>query len=121
MFVRFLLVGSLGFVIDAGLTYLLVQVGIAPWLARFPAIGLAMAFTWLANRNFTYRVRAARSAEEAMRYALVAASTASINYLIYLALVSNGAPPVAAVTVATLFQTVISYYCYRRFVFRKCT
>lgn len=119
MFLRFLLVGGSGFVIDAGLTYLLVQLDIASWLARIPAIALAMTYTWLANRTFTYRVGTDRSAGEAVRYASVALALAMINYLIYLALVRKGVWPVAAVTLATALQVVMGFYGYRYFVFRK--
>ena len=119
MFVRFLLVGGSGFVIDAGLTYLLVSLNVAPWLARIPAVLFAMLYTWQANRYFTYEVKAARSAAEALRYALVAAAMALGNYVAYLFLIDRGMWPVAAVTVATAFQTVASFYAYRYFVFGK--
>jgi putative flippase GtrA len=117
MFIRFLLVGGCGFVIDAGVTYLLVLLNLAPWLARIPAIMLAMTFTWLANRYFTYQVKTQRSADEAFRYMLVASLMAGLNYSIYLGLVKYGVLPVAAVTVATAFQTVISFRCYQFLVF----
>ncbi|HEY6094253.1 MAG TPA: GtrA family protein [Gallionellaceae bacterium] len=118
MFLRFLLIGGLGFVIDASLTYLLVRQGIPPWVARVPAIVLAMTFTWLANRYFTYRVKATRSASEALRYAIAAITMAMVNYLIYLILVQNGLPPVMAVTLATACQTAISFYLYKHLVFK---
>lgn len=117
MFLRFLLTGGVGFVIDAGLTYLLTKQGVQPWMARVPAIVLAMTFTWLANRYFTYRVKAARSATEATRYAAVAVAMAFANYLIYLFLVQNGLLPVMAVMFATACQTAISYYLYKHLVF----
>lgn len=119
MFIRFLLVGGLGFCIDAGFTYLLVQLTIEPWLARIPAIFLAMSFTWLANRYFTYRVKKVRSTSEAMRYLLVALVMALFNYLIYFFLVRFGIWPVAAVTLATACQTLISFHAYRYFVFKE--
>jgi putative flippase GtrA len=119
MFFRFLLVGGSGFLIDAGITYLLIQLMVAPWLARVPAIFLAMAFTWLANRYFTYEVKKARSTNEAMRYAVVAMVMALINYLIYFVLVSYRTWPLAAVTFATACQTVMSFHAYRYFVFRE--
>lgn len=119
MFIRFLLVGGVGFCIDAGLTNLLVQRTVEPWLARIPAIFLAMAFTWLANRYFTYRVNKARSTSEAMRYSMVALVMALINYLIYFFLVRFGIWPVAAVTLATACQTLISFHAYRHFVFKE--
>jgi putative flippase GtrA/4-amino-4-deoxy-L-arabinose transferase-like glycosyltransferase len=121
IYVRFLLVGGIGFVIDAGLTYLLVRSNVAPWLARIPAILFAMTFTWLSNRYFTYEVKTARSTGEAMRYALVATVMALINYLIYFVLVSLGTWPVAAVTLATACQISISFHAYRRFVFSETT
>lgn len=119
MFIRFLLVGGTGFCIDAGLTHLLIQLSLAPWLARIPAILLAMAFTWIANRYFTYRVNKAGTTNEAMRYALVALIMALINYLIYLFLVRYGVWPIAAVTLATACQIMISFHAYRKFVFSE--
>lgn len=116
-FVRFLIVGGLGFAIDAGLTLSLVDVGLQPWQARVPAILSAMAFTWLANRRFTYRPSAARKLVEAGRYAAVALVMATGNYLLFVALVGLGMPALAAVVVATACQTVASFWAYRRFVF----
>jgi putative flippase GtrA len=118
-FLRFVLVGGTGFAIDAGLTLGLILVGLSPVLARGPAILCAMAFTWSANRVFTYRARHRRSAAEAVRYATVAAVMAGFNYLLYLGLLWWGLAPIAAVTLATAVQTVLSFKAYRRFVFRE--
>ena len=82
MFIRFLLVGGIGFFIDVGTTYLLIQLGISAWSSRIPAILLAMLFTWLANRIFTYKVNRPSSTNEAFRYALVAIFMAFFNYFI---------------------------------------
>lgn len=117
MFIRFLIVGAIGFGIDAAITLLLIQQTVTPWLARVPAIVLAMTFTWLANRYFTYRVDRARSTREAIRYGLVALSTAAMNYLIYVILVGLGLWPVAAVALATAIQAIVSFRMYRYFVF----
>lgn len=121
MFFRFILVGGLGFFIDAYVTYLLIQLMIAPWIARIPAIVIAMTFTWIANRNFTYKVKNPRSTNEAIRYAFIAVFMASFNYLIYLFLVGYGISPVVSVTMATACQTLISFHAYRYFVFIKPT
>lgn len=117
MFFRFLLVGGSGFVIDLGLTYLLISLGVAPWLARPPAIASAAVFTWLANRQFTYRVSSQKSPREAARYVLVATIMATLNYLVYLVLLRFSLAPVIAVTLATAIQTMASFFAYRRFVF----
>jgi putative flippase GtrA len=118
-FFRFLLIGGSGFLIDVGITYLLYSLGLSPWIARIPAIALAMTFTWAANRQFTYRVTTSRTVGEALRYATVAASMASINYIIYFVLVSNGISTLVAVTFSTACQTIVSFYLYRHFVFSK--
>lgn len=118
MFFRFVLVGGTGFVIDAGITYLLIQLSVAASLARIPAIFFAMAFTWLANRHFTYEVKIKRTAKEGFHYLAVAVAMAAINYVIFLACIQNGMPPLVAVTVATACQTVLSFYAYRHLVFR---
>lgn len=119
LFFRFLLVGGSGFLIDAGITYLLSALGVSPWLARIPAIALAMAYTWAANRHFTYDVKTGRTAGEALRYTIVAAAMALLNYIFYFVLTSNGVWPVAAVTIATVCQTILSFHLYRHIVFRK--
>lgn len=118
-FLRFLLVGGLGFLIDAGITQGLVALGLHPALARLPALALAMAFTWLANRRFTYGVQTARSLGEGGRYAMVALGMAMLNYLAYLLLVRQGLWPALAVTIATAAQTVLSFHAYRVLVFRN--
>ena len=118
MFFRFLLVGATGFIIDAGVTTLLAGLGSAAWFARIPALLLAMTWTWLANRHFTYQRKEARTAQEALRYAAVAAAMALLNYLLYLALIRHGAGPIGAVTLATALQTLLSFHAYRHCVFK---
>lgn len=119
MFLRFLMVGGLGFLIDAGLTYVMIRLRVESWLARIPAMLLAMAFTWLANRHFTFEVKRARSINEGLRYAAVGMAMAMFNYAAYLIFVHYGMWPVTAVTVATACQTIISFYAYNHLVFRK--
>lgn len=116
-FLRFVVVGGFGFAVDAGLTMLLIHAGLQPWQARAPALLAAMAFTWFANRHFTYQASKARPIIEAGRYATVALVMACGNYLLFLATLKAGAPPLAALVVATACQTVISFWAYRRFVF----
>jgi len=119
MFLRFLLVGGAGFLIDAGLTWMLIVLGLRPWWARVPAILAAMAFTWLANRHFTYAIKSARTANEATRYFLTAIVMALMNYGIYVFLVNNGVMAVLAVALATGCQAVLSFYVYRDLVFKE--
>lgn len=116
-FVRFLVVGVAGFLVDAGITVGLIALGLAPWVARIPGIALAMGFTWLANRRFAFSVQRGRTIGEAARYALVAISMAAVNYLGYLGFIRLGLPAAGAIVVSTLLQAILSFHAYRRFVF----
>lgn len=116
-FLRFLVIGGLGFLVDAGLTLLLIRAGLQPWQARVPAIVAAMACTWLANRRFTYQASQSRPVVEAGRYATVALVMGCGNYLLFIGLVALAVPPLVAVVLATACQTVVSFWAYKRFVF----
>lgn len=112
------MVGGTGFLIDAGITLLLIQISLDPSFARIPAIGIAALFTWLANRYFTYEVKVSRTTGEAIRYAMVASAMAFINYTIYLILIQIGLLPAISIIIATALQTIISFHAYRRFAFK---
>ena len=116
---RFLLVGGAGFVIDAGTTWFLVAENLDRWLARIPAIALAMIFTWLANRTFTYRTSRPRSLGEGVRYGMVATGLALMNYLTFLLVSSIGIPLLGCVVLATALQAVVGFSLYRRLVFNE--
>jgi putative flippase GtrA len=117
-FVRFLFVGGIGFLVDAGGTWLLVYAGLSPLVARVPAIVAAVCITWLLNRTLTFKVKAPRSSAELARYFTVAASSAAMNYLLYSILVFAGLHPVVAVAFATIALMLYSFFAYRHAVFR---
>ena len=118
MILRFLLVGGIGFAIDLGCTMLLIRAGLSPFLARPPAIVAAMAFTWLANRAFTFNVQQEKSAAEALRYALVALAASLLNYAIYSSLIWMACPAPLAIAAASVIQAGASFVGYRKFAFR---
>ncbi len=118
MFIRFLIVGGLGFLIDLGVTQALIAAGVHAVAARPPAILLAMAFTWLAHRQYTYRVQARRSGSEALRFAAVSIVMSLLNLALYAALVLAGWNVTAAIVVATLLQAFLSFFGHRLISFR---
>ncbi len=82
----FALVGLIGFGIDSSLTYALAHgLGIAPALARPPAVLAAMSANFLANRRFTFAASNAPLLPAFTRYALVSALGTAINYAVYCA------------------------------------
>lgn len=116
-FLRFLLVGGFGFLVDTGLTTGLIAFGWSPETARIPAIGCSMLCTWLANRMFTFRVAHRGSIGELSRYLAVALVAAGFNYLIYWFLLRQSMPPLPAIVVATAIQAGFSFLGYRQLVF----
>ena len=118
MFPRFLVVGSLGFAVDAGITYLLIFLGLSPLWARPPAIVLAMVFTWAANRTYTFRAQGGKPARELPAYAAVALVAFGINWGVFAGAVYAGLAPLPAIVLSTLCQTGFTYFGYKKLVFR---
>jgi putative flippase GtrA len=117
MFPRFLIVGTLGFLVDAGVTYLLIFLGVHPLTARPPGTALAILTTWLANRRFTFRVARQRNWGELLRYIAVALATAAFNVGAYSVFVLWGLLPLLAIVVASALQMGLSFAGYRYFAF----
>ena len=117
-FLRFAVVGLIGFVVDSGGTLLFVHLGEPPLLARVLPIGFAMLVTWLLHRTLTFQVGERPSRTELMRFAAVATSSALMNFVIYGALVLAGLPAFPAIVVATAVPMMYSFVAYRRVVFR---
>ena len=119
-FLRFAIVGAIGFLIDAGLlTALHNGGGLDPFSSRLISISASAVTTWRLNRSLTFGASDRSQTNEGLRYALVAAATAGFNYLVYVLLLLGfpGMPPIAAVIAATLAAMFFSYAGYSRFVF----
>jgi putative flippase GtrA len=118
-FLRFAIVGGVGFLIDAGLLFVFLRAGLDPFVARSISLPVAAFSTWRLNRRITFTGSGRSQATEGVRYAVVAALTAVFNYLVYaLALTLwPSLPPVAVAVGATLMAMGFSYVGYSRFVF----
>lgn len=119
-FLRFAIVGGVGFLVDAGFLSLLhYSLGLDPFSSRIISIAIAAFTTWRLNRIITFGSSDRGQVAEGARYATVAGVTAALNYAIYatLLLAWSGLPPVAAAVAATLMAMLFSYAGYSRFVF----
>lgn len=121
-FIRFACVGGIGFAIDAGLlAFLHYGAGLDPYSARLVSISASALTTWRLNRSLTFGASKRSQASEGFRYALVAAATAGLNYLVYVALLIAfpELPPIVAAIGATLAAMFFSYAGYSRLVFQR--
>lgn len=83
---RFAVVGAIGFVVDAGALYLMLYLGLGPYLGRVVSFLAAATATWALNRRFTFKhlVGKRASLQEWLRYLLLMGLGFCANYGVYL-------------------------------------
>jgi putative flippase GtrA len=123
-FVKFGIVGAVGFIVDAGILQLLVS--LAQWgpiEARILSFPSAVAATWLLNRHITFRASADGSAWQSLvRYVTVSIAGATVNFAVYTALIllsgTMAAFPTAPLAAASITALVVNYMGSKHFAFR---
>ncbi len=118
----FLIVGTIGFVVDAGLTQGLSAFGLHPLFARVPAIGIAIFVTFLFNRKYTFRAEHTPFACALRDYYAANILSQSFNYALYMIFVI-GFPffktyPFLAVIIGSLAAMAVSFCLSKYWVFR---
>jgi putative flippase GtrA len=122
-FMRFGVVGAVGFVLDAGILQLLLLAGWGPIAARAVAIPLAVFGTWALNRGFTFpEAQAGPALPSLARYAAVSAVGASVNFGVYTLLVLASpllaAHPLAPLAIASVIAMLVNYLGSKHFAFK---
>lgn len=122
--IRFGIVGAVGFVVDAGVLTLGLQLGTGPWLGRVFSYVAAATVTFSLNRAWTYRSadRSRPVAREWSLFLLVNLIGFGCNYGTYAALIASvpavRATPVLGVAAGALAGMVGNFLLSRRYVFR---
>lgn len=122
-FMRFGLVGAVGFVIDAGVLSLLINITqLGPYISRIISYLCAATVTWLLNRTFTFAVRANKSiSTEWLKYISANLLGALLNYGIYSILVMHVAivnvHPVLGVAAGSFAGMLVNFSLSRIYVF----
>jgi putative flippase GtrA len=125
----FLIIGALGFCLDAALTVLLIrQFGVDPLLARPPAFVVVTLINFALNRAFTFRSAHKPWLGALARYVVVCLGGLALNYAVYaacLALAPSFGLPISPVVV-TLFvaagtgaATLLTFAGFRAYAFRE--
>ena len=120
---RFLGVGGLGLITDLAVFTLILAQAPHPLLARLASLAIATLVTWRLNRALTFDHSGRHSADEAMRYAAVAASAQAVSYAVFAALIVTvlAAMPQLAVIVGAACGALVSYSGQALFAFRPRT
>ena len=123
-FFRFGLVGTAGFLVDAGiLQFCLSVLGLGPYAGRAISFSVGATFTWFCNRHFTFRRRGGMHwFRQWWRFVALMLLGGGLNYGTYALLVRwvppFGAYPVLGVAAGSLAGMMVNFATARRFVFR---
>ncbi len=110
---RFGITGGLGFVVDAGVLWLMIRAGLSPYAGRVVSLAVGIVFTWWLHRRLTFRTAAAPSWREFGAFFLQSLAGAAVNYAVYSGLLWAGAPVPAALVVGTGVAAVFNFFRYR--------
>ncbi|MDG2375029.1 MAG: GtrA family protein [Woeseiaceae bacterium] len=120
-FFRFAVVGTIGFVIDAGVLLYVLSLDFDFYSARAISFLCAVTCTWLLNRVFTFRDRNEDLVGQWVRFASVNLIGGLINYGIYAVLVWQLAIvqtwPMLGVAAGSIAGMFINFALSRRYVF----
>jgi putative flippase GtrA len=123
-FAKFCIVGTVGFVADAGTLYLLMSMAnLDPYTGRIFSFLFAATVTWVLNRNYTFRgsVPTPRTRQWA-RFVSANAVGGALNYGVYSALILSGGwfikAPVLAVAAGSIAGLAFNFTVSRKFVFK---
>jgi len=118
---RFFGVGGLGLITDLAIFTLVVAHGLNPLGARLISLALATLVTWRLNRALTFDRSGRRPADEAIRYATVAAAAQAVSYVVFAILILTllAAVPQLAVIVGAAAGALVSYFGQASFAFRR--
>lgn len=121
-FIRFGAVGTIGFILDGGLLFILVWFGVNPYSARAFSFPIAVLATWYLNRIWTFQSSANADPKKQLRgYLAVQLCGAASNYLCYALVLSFLAlTPINALLAFSAGSAVglaINFFGARAFVF----
>lgn len=123
-FVRFCAVGAVGFVVDAGLLWLLLSSGtMGPYGGRVVSFLVAATVTWALHRSFTFPdARRERCGRQWLHFVAVNGVGALVNYGVYALLIATTVlfahHPVLAVAAGSAVALVVNFTANRLWVFR---
>jgi putative flippase GtrA len=119
---RYLVVGTVGFVVDGGLLWSLVKLGYDPFWVRCVSFPVAVLCTWWLNRVWTFSAaQDTRAVRQARNYFLVQIVGAASNFLVYSAVLLFVEPTAGNALIAFAFGSavglVFNYTLSKFFVF----
>lgn len=123
LFLRFCMVGAIGFVVDGGILTLLTHLlSMGPIRSRVFSFSAAMLTTWLVNRTWAFRDRSQANVwREFTAYASTQLLGLAVNFGLYTCLILYTAPPfdypLPALCIATSASLTVNFVALVKLVF----
>jgi len=118
----FILGGVAALLVDLAVLEVLTRgAGLSPFIARVPAIAIAMVVSWLINRTITFAVTTPPKVSEFAKFAAVSWIAQAVNYAAFasLLLMFPSLPPAAAVILGCGPAVAVAYAGFRFGVFKS--
>ncbi len=121
----FIVVGGIGFLVDAGVLTLLVKTTeLGPFYGRAVSFAAAVTVTWLLNRTYVFGCAVQdRSSSEYAAYVTVQVVGAAINLAVYAFIIATvprfGAAPVIPLAAGAAAALVFNYVATSRLVYTR--
>lgn len=122
--VRFAFAGGVGFLVDAGVLYLMLWLGLGYYAGRAVSFLCAVWATWQINRRYTFTSTRRRSPlSEWWRYLAAMSAGGGVNYAAYSSVVALLRPapwlPLFAVAAGSIAGLAINFATAKWWVFRQ--
>ena len=119
---KFGTVGVFGFIIDSGVLYAGLAIGLDHYSARFLSFLAAVTATWLANRRITFDQTSRPTFSEWLRYVVANLGGGIVNFAVYFLLTYQFAVvlqfPVIGVGIGSICGLVVNYALTKKIVFK---
>ena len=109
---RFVLVGGLAFVLDAGLVFALVHLGLDVYLSRALSLIVVVLFTFVLNRQATFAAKGWPSLQEVAAYVAASMIGLLINYLVFVGATWVKLPLLLAMAAGTIVASTFNFLAY---------
>lgn len=123
-FIKFGIVGTLGFVVDAGVLALCMKaLNMGPYSGRVVSFAMAVTITWFCNRHFTFKESPKNTPhKEFSQFVIVCLGGFALNYGTYAALIAImpliATYPTLGVAAGSLASLFFNFFTTKKIVFK---